>query len=107
MVASAARKAEQDATVAAKAKTDAQGIATGDPITADPGVAAYEAFFLEGLEPALEDIARYGIRLLVNAGGSDTEGLYRVVMEMIKEKGLDIEVGSRCNTTSSRCSLAF
>lgn len=93
MVVSAARKAEQDAaTAAAKAKENSDEVANGDPISAAFGAPAYEAYFLEGLEPALEDVARFGIRVVVNAGGSDTEGLYRAVMEMLRKKGLDLEV---------------
>jgi Acyclic terpene utilisation family protein AtuA len=49
---------------------------------------AFEASFLEALEPALPDLARYGIRVVVNAGASDTEKLYKVVREMIHKKGL-------------------
>ena len=49
---------------------------------------AFEASFLEALEPALPDLARYGIRVAVNAGASDTEGLYKVVRGMIHKKGL-------------------
>lgn len=53
---------------------------------------AYEPTFLESLEPALSDLARYGIKVAVNAGASDTELLYRVVTDMVKAKGLDLKV---------------
>jgi hypothetical protein len=53
--------------------------------TASP---AFEASFLEALEPALADLAKYGIKVAVNAGASDTEGLYKVVRDMIHKKGL-------------------
>jgi hypothetical protein len=49
---------------------------------------AFEATFLEALEPALNDLAKYKIRVAVNAGASDTEGLYKVVLDMIGKKGL-------------------
>lgn len=39
---------------------------------------AFEASFLEALEPALLDLAKYGIRVAVNAGASDTEGCTRL-----------------------------
>lgn len=52
---------------------------------ADP---AFETSFLEALEPALPDLAKYGIRVAVNAGASDTEGLYKVVRDMVQRKGL-------------------
>jgi hypothetical protein len=32
------------------------------------------------LEPALDDLAKYGIKLAVNAGVTDTKGLYDAVM---------------------------
>jgi hypothetical protein len=53
----------------------------------------YELSFLLALQPALEDLARYGIKVAVNAGNTDTEGLYEVVMEMVKAKGLSLKVG--------------
>jgi hypothetical protein len=56
------------------------------------GSPSYERSFLEALEPALEDIARYGIKVVVNAGVTDTEGLYRVVQEMVKKAALDLKV---------------
>lgn len=34
----------------------------------DPFGPAFETTFLEALEPALEDLAKYGIRVAVNAG---------------------------------------
>lgn len=61
----------------------------------DPGSiadGAFEPSFLEALDPALEDLARHGIKVAVNAGASDTEALYGVVCDMIKRKGLDIPV---------------
>lgn len=53
---------------------------------------AYEPSFLEALEPALEDLARYGIKVVVNAGVTDTKGLYDVVVEMVRAKGVDLKV---------------
>lgn len=53
---------------------------------------AYDLSFLEALEPALEDLAKYGIKLAVNAGVTDTKGLYKVVMNMVQAKGLDLKV---------------
>ena len=57
--------------------------------TASP---AYDLSFLEALNPALEDLAKYGIKLAVNAGVADTKGLYDVVMKMVQAKGLDLKV---------------
>lgn len=53
---------------------------------------AYEPTFLESLEPALNDIAKYGIKVAVNAGASDTQLLHKVVTDMVKSKGLKLKV---------------
>ncbi|KAK5690728.1 hypothetical protein LTR17_025853, partial [Elasticomyces elasticus] len=53
---------------------------------------AYEPTFIEALEPALKDIARYGIKVAVNAGASDTALLHKVVTGMVKDKGLGLRV---------------
>ncbi|EXJ94063.1 hypothetical protein A1O1_02456 [Capronia coronata CBS 617.96] len=53
---------------------------------------AYEAPFLEALEPALSDLAKYGIKVVANAGNTDTETLYKIVCRMVKEKELNIKV---------------
>ncbi|GFF41775.1 hypothetical protein IFM46972_06655 [Aspergillus udagawae] len=76
MVTGAARKVGQ---LQAQSKQDA----------AMPG---YEPSFLLALEPALEDLAKHGIKLAVNAGNSDTEALYKVVAQMIQAKGLKLKV---------------
>lgn len=59
---------------------------------------AYDLSFLLALEPALEDLARHGIKLAVNAGVADTESLCKVVMRMVQSKGLDLKVRSRIPT---------
>jgi hypothetical protein len=53
---------------------------------------AYEPTFLEALEPALPSIAKYRIKLAVNAGASDTQKLHEVVTKMVRSKGLDLNV---------------
>lgn len=53
---------------------------------------AYDLSFLEALGPALDNLARYGIKLAVNAGVTDTEGLYRAVMQMVQAKKLGLKV---------------
>lgn len=53
---------------------------------------AYELSFLEALEPALNDLAKYGIKVAVNAGVTDTEGLYKVVTQMVQAKKLNLKV---------------
>jgi hypothetical protein len=79
---------EANMVVAAARKIDSSPNTSPD---ANPLVAAgpaFEASFLEALEPALPDLAKHGIRVAVNAGASDTEGLYKVVRDMIHKKGL-------------------
>ncbi|KAF2014672.1 DUF1446-domain-containing protein [Aaosphaeria arxii CBS 175.79] len=53
---------------------------------------AYEPTFLEALEPALPCIAKYRIKVAVNAGASDTEKLHKVVQKMVKGRGLNLNV---------------
>ncbi|KAE8152388.1 DUF1446-domain-containing protein [Aspergillus avenaceus] len=60
--------------------------------TGTPAAPGYELSFLVALEPALEDLAKYGIKLAVNAGNSDSEGLYNVVTQMVKAKGLNLKI---------------
>lgn len=52
----------------------------------------YDPYFLEQLEPALENLATNGIRLACNAGGSNPGALAKAVEAMIQQKGLDINV---------------
>ncbi|OJZ88559.1 hypothetical protein ASPFODRAFT_31535 [Aspergillus luchuensis CBS 106.47] len=81
MVASAARTVEQQ-------QRKAQGTHGSSTIEA-PG---YEVGFLQALDPALSDLAKYGIKVAVNAGNTDTEGLYNVVKQMVEAKGLNLKV---------------
>ncbi|RAH80683.1 DUF1446-domain-containing protein [Aspergillus japonicus CBS 114.51] len=53
---------------------------------------AYEPSFLLALEPALVDLAKHRIKLAVNAGNADTEGLHDAVVQMVEAKGLDLKV---------------
>ncbi|CAI7592414.1 unnamed protein product [Penicillium manginii] len=53
---------------------------------------AYDLSFLEALDPALGDLAKYGIKLAVNAGVADTKGLHEAVTKMVRAKGLDLKV---------------
>jgi hypothetical protein len=52
----------------------------------------YEETFLEALEPALENIAKKGIKLAANAGTVATKDLYDVVVKMVEEKKLSLTV---------------
>ncbi|KIW06985.1 uncharacterized protein PV09_02643 [Verruconis gallopava] len=61
-------------------------------VRGDPTDIAYEPTFLEAVTPALPYLAKYGIKLAVNAGASDPMGLCEVVRKLVKEKGLDLKV---------------
>lgn len=79
---------EYNMAVAAGKRVDQDTAAPGQPI-----VPAYELTFLESLEPALPDLARYGIKVAANAGVADTRGMYEMVVRMVERKGLDLKVG--------------
>jgi len=57
-----------------------------------PGEIAYEPSFLEALTPALGNIEKYGIKVAVNAGASDTKGLADKVIEFMKAKDLNLKI---------------
>jgi hypothetical protein len=83
---------EANMVVAAGRRVDseiARGSSNTDAADLFPG---YEPSFLLALQPALEDLAKYRIKLAVNAGNTDTEGLYKVVAQMVRAKGLDLKV---------------
>jgi hypothetical protein len=52
----------------------------------------FEPTFIESIEPALEDLARNNIKVAVNAGASDTEKLYDILVDLIRSKGLSLKV---------------
>ena len=52
----------------------------------------FEENFLESITPALPDIAKRGIKVAVNAGGSDTKKLHDTLCELVKKLGLDLKV---------------
>ena len=79
---------EYNMAVAAGKRVDQDIAAPGEPIAP-----AYELTFLESLEPALGDLARYGIKVAANAGVADTRGMYEMVVSMVERKGLDLKVG--------------
>jgi hypothetical protein len=49
----------------------------------------YERTFLEALSPALSDIAKFGIKVAVNTGASDTKGCCEAVRNMVRQQGLE------------------
>lgn len=48
--------------------------------------------FLSCFEPAIDDLARRGIKLAVNAGASDTEILAKLVQKEVEERGHNLKV---------------
>ncbi|OAG35214.1 hypothetical protein AYO21_10612 [Fonsecaea monophora] len=52
----------------------------------------YDPYFLEQLEPALENLAANGIRLACNSGGSNPRGLAEAVKSLVSAKGLKLDV---------------
>lgn len=58
----------------------------------NPGEVAYEPGFLEAIEPALKDIAKYGIKVAVNAGGLATQRLHADTVKLVQNKGLRLNV---------------
>jgi hypothetical protein len=54
--------------------------------------ACYASTFLQCFEPAIDNLAKNGAKLVVNAGGSDTELLAEVCVDLTKRKGYDFNV---------------
>jgi len=79
-------------TAAAGRKVDALTAQQGEVTPLAASGPAYEPGFLMSLEPALEDLEKYGIRIAANAGGADVTGCAKVVEGMIKKKGLGLKV---------------
>ncbi|KAH6632893.1 hypothetical protein C7974DRAFT_451978 [Boeremia exigua] len=52
----------------------------------------FETSFLEAFVPALPHLAAKRIKVAVNAGASDTKKLYEVVVNKVREAGLDLKV---------------
>ncbi|KAJ7782552.1 hypothetical protein DFH07DRAFT_864933 [Mycena maculata] len=53
---------------------------------------AFEATFVEAITPALGDIAKHGIKVVVNAGASDTQLLHRIILDLVKAQQLSLKV---------------
>lgn len=54
---------------------------------------AYEPYFLEELDPAIPWLAKRGVKIAVNAGASDVQGLAEAVKLLVKKHGVDLKVG--------------
>lgn len=52
----------------------------------------FEDSFLEAILPALPHLAARHIKVAVNAGASDTEKLHDILVDKIKDAGLDLKV---------------
>lgn len=64
----------------------------GAKVNSSEPSSAFEASFLESIEPSLADIARRRIKIVVNAGASGTKELHDVLVETIRGKNLDLKV---------------
>lgn len=53
---------------------------------------SYEETFVDAITPALEDLEKNGIKVAVNAGATDTAKLHGVISELVKKKGLKLNV---------------
>jgi hypothetical protein len=54
---------------------------------------AYEPYFLEELDPAIPWLAKRGVKVAINAGASDVQGLAEAVKLLIKKHGVNLKVG--------------
>lgn len=54
--------------------------------------AEFEQCFVESITPALPDLAKRGIKVAVNAGGSDTKKLHDTLCELVQELGLNLKI---------------
>lgn len=79
---------EVNMTIGAARKVDAANLTPDMGNAFVGGGPAFEASFLEALEPALEDLANYGIKVAANAGNADVKGLFDIVEKMVQKKGL-------------------
>ncbi|KAH8833688.1 DUF1446 domain protein [Flagelloscypha sp. PMI_526] len=59
---------------------------------AKDGRGVFEWSFVEAIRPALDNIQKYGIKVAVNAGGSDTELLHKTLTDLIAQRGLTLKV---------------
>ncbi|GAB7350732.1 hypothetical protein MBLNU459_g1283t2 [Dothideomycetes sp. NU459] len=84
---------EANMTTRAASKSGSQALSAqgGNPFAAQSG-GAFEPTFIEALDPALVDISKHGIKVVANAGASDTELLFETVRNLVRTKGLDLKV---------------
>ena len=64
------------------------------PLTLDERMkgAQYANTFLQCFEPAIHDLMKNKTKLVVNAGGSDTELLAEVCLNLVQQKGYNVKV---------------
>jgi hypothetical protein len=60
--------------------------------TSNDAADSYEPSFLESLVPALPSIAKHKIKVVANAGATDTQKLHAIVQKLVKDQGLDLKV---------------
>jgi hypothetical protein len=64
----------------------------GAKVNGAESTAEYEQCFLESIVPALPDLAKRGIKVAVNAGGSDTKKLHDVLLKIVQDLGLNLRI---------------
>jgi hypothetical protein len=72
-------------------KTDNERLRAEGKLLEEP-VGLFDPTFIDNLAPALQEIAKKGIKVAVNAGACDTELLAGQVQEEVKKQGLSLKV---------------
>ena len=85
---------EMTMTIHGTAKVQKQAQLAGKELSFEQQVenAMFAENFMDCFEPAIDDLARRGIKLAVNAGASDTEVLAKLVQKKVKERGHNLKV---------------
>ena len=85
---------EMTMTIHGTAKVQKQAQLAGKELSFEQQVenAMFAENFMDCFEPAIDDLARRGIKLAVNAGASDTEVLAKLVQKKVKECGHNLKV---------------
>lgn len=64
----------------------------GGKVNSSGATNEFETSFLEAIEPSLGDLEKNKIKVAVNAGASDTKKLHDVIVQKIKNSGLNLKV---------------
>jgi len=85
---------EMTMTIHGTGKVAKQSLFAGKTLTFDEQVenAMFAENFMDCFMPAIDDLARRGIKLAVNAGASDAEILAKLVLKKVRERGHKLKV---------------